>query len=165
MGGKNGDICRLRASADRQATIPKIGLPPTNQLGRTSSKKCSAGALCSAWQWLCWQSPKLVSPCNAPQVCVAEEVNITRSHVVSAHHILCHSTLAHEHRLPSWPSGVKSLTTHPGMLPRHLLLLLRLQLLLLLLILLLQLSPLLLPQLQLAVRTGGLPLSSQVSIP
>ena len=103
MGGKNGDICRLRASADRQATIPKIGLPPTNQLGRTSSEKCSAGALCSAWQWLCWQSPKLVSPCNAPQVCVAEEVNITRSYVVSAHHILCHSTLAHEHRLPSWP--------------------------------------------------------------
>ena len=123
MGGKNGDICRLRASADRQATIPKIGLPPTNQLGRTSSKKCSAGALCSAWQWLCWQSPKLVSPCNAPQVCVAEEVNITRSHVVSAHHILCHSTLAHEPWLPSWPSGVKSLTTHQGMLPWHLLLL------------------------------------------
>ena len=31
MGGKNGDICRLRASVDRRATIPKIGLPHLRQ--------------------------------------------------------------------------------------------------------------------------------------
>ena len=93
----------------------------------------------------------------APQVCVSEG-NIT----LVWQCLQCITFYVTQHllmsRLPSWHSGVKPLTTHPGMLPCHLLLVLLLLLPLLLLLLLL-------PHLQPAVRTRGPPLSSQVSIP